>query len=66
MTVPAGARAWIRTQRAVCHGIVIVLLALFAHAVVRLVIAAPLEEPPASRIVRRDPKLDRLDRKSVV
>jgi len=60
MTVPRGARALVRTQRIFCLGVVVVLLALFAHSVGRLVTAAPVDDPPAWRVVRKDPKLDRL------
>ena len=60
MTVPRGARAWIRTLRVLSWVLLLVGPVLFGHAVVRLVTATPADEPPPWRVVRKDSRIDRL------
>lgn len=60
MTVPRGARTWLRMLRVLSWVVVGVAPVLFGQALVRLVTATPADEPPPWRVVRKDARLDAL------
>lgn len=65
MTVSRGARAWVRALRILSRATLVIAPLLFGHAFVKLVAGNPPEEPPPWRVVRTDPRLERLLPKSV-